>query len=99
MGKTGIVIDKLDEQNIEFLLDKIIDLIRSEEFVDLLVPWLIAAVDRKVQLTLNLQSNISECLWSILNPKETDHYNFSQVQISEINRISNLLKANLASIN
>lgn len=99
MGRTGIVIDKLDEQNIEFLLDKIIDLIGSGEFVDLLLPWIIAAVDRKVPLTLNVQSSIVECLTNVLSPKGTEQYRFDEIQISEINRISNLLKANIASLN
>lgn len=99
MGKTGIIIDRLDEKNIEFLMDKIIELIRSEEFVDLLLPWLIASIDKKVPLTLNLQGNINECLLCLLNPKVTDHYHFTEVQLSEINRIANILGENLASIN
>jgi hypothetical protein len=99
MGRTGIVIDKLDEQNIEFLLDKIVDLIGSGEFVDLLLPWIIAAVDRKVPLTLNVQSSIVECLTNVLNPKGAEQYKIDEVQISEINRITNLLKANIASLN
>jgi hypothetical protein len=99
MGRTGVVIEKLDEQNVEFLINKIADLIIAGEFTDLLLPWLIAAVDRKVVLTLNTQSSIIECFSQTLGPANAKIYHFDELQISEINRIINLLKANLASIN
>ncbi len=99
MGKTGVVIEQLDGQNVEFLLSKVVDLIGSHEFVDLLLAWVIAAVDRKVPLSLNIQSSMLECLSYLLGLESSNDYRLDELQISEVNRVYNILKANLASFN
>jgi len=99
MGKTGVVIDQLDSQNVEFLLYKIVDLIGSREFVDLLLAWIIAAVDRKVVLSLNIQSAILEALSYLLGSEGASDYRLDEMQISEANRVYNILKASLSSFN
>ena len=99
MGKTGVVIDQLDAQNVEFLLTKIVDIIGSREFVDLLLSWIIAAIDRKVQMSLNVQSSLIESLTYLISIEGSKDYRFDELQISEINRVYNILKANLASFN
>jgi len=97
MGKTGVVIDQLDAQNIEFLLNKAVDLVKAREFVDLLLGWMVAAVDRKVNLSLNIQSIMLEALGGLLGLEGGEEYRLDEVQISEVNRVYNILKAALNS--
>ena len=99
MGKTGIVIEQLDAQNIEFLVNKAVDLVKSREFVDLLLSWMVAAVDRKVNLSLNTQSVMLEALGGLLGLEGAEEYRLDEVQISEVNRVYNILKASLTSFN
>ena len=98
MGKTGIVIDQLDGQNIDYLLTKALDLIKSREFVDLLIPWVVAAIDRKVRLSLNIQSAIMETLEELLELEGSEEYQLDELQISEVNRIYNILKIKISSL-
>jgi len=98
MGKTGIVIDQLDMQNVEYLLMKTLDLIKAKEFVDLVISWVIAAVDRNIKLSLNMQSLMLEVLGGLLNSEESEEYQLDELQISDLNRIYNLLQMNFTSI-
>eukprot|EP00826_Nyctotherus_ovalis_P009630 TRINITY_DN12547_c0_g1_i3.p1 TRINITY_DN12547_c0_g1~~TRINITY_DN12547_c0_g1_i3.p1 ORF type:complete len:198 (-),score=72.73 TRINITY_DN12547_c0_g1_i3:51-644(-) len=98
MGKTGVVIEQLDGQNVEYLLGRAVDLVKAREFVDLLVGWVVAAVDRRVKMSLNTQGTIVETLGDLLE-LEGEEYQLDELQISEVNRAYNLLKMSLSSLN
>jgi len=95
MGKTGIVIEQLDGQNVECLLGKAVDLIKAREFVDLLIDWVVAAVDKRVKLSLNTQGTIIDTLEDLLEVEGGEEYQLDELQISEVNRAYNILKMNL----
>ncbi len=97
MGKTGVVIDQLVSQNVEVLMERVVELIGAHEFVDLLLPWVIAAVDRKVPLAAGVQSSIMNCLSYLLGLESSGEYRLDELQISEVNRAYNILKASLAA--
>lgn len=97
MGKTGVVIEQLDGQNVEYLLGRAVDLVKAREFVDLLIGWVVAAVDRKVKMSLNTQGAIIDTLGDLLE-LEGEEYQLDELQISEVNRAYNLLKMSLSSL-
>eukprot|EP00826_Nyctotherus_ovalis_P022490 TRINITY_DN17428_c0_g1_i1.p1 TRINITY_DN17428_c0_g1~~TRINITY_DN17428_c0_g1_i1.p1 ORF type:complete len:101 (+),score=26.51 TRINITY_DN17428_c0_g1_i1:451-753(+) len=97
MGKTGIVIDQLDAQNTEYLLTKSLDLIKAREFVDLLISWIIAAIDRDIKTSLNVRSSMMEVLRELLE-EEDEEYQLDELQVGEISRVYNVLQMSSASV-
>ena len=98
MGRTGVVIEHLDQPNIEFTLSKIIDLLSSGDFIDLLLTWVIAAVDRKIRLSINIQSNLARCLSELLSEELQSRHPIDAVQLAEVTRVYSLLKENLSPL-
>ena len=94
MGRTGIILKNLDQANCEYLLSRIIDMIGNQDFVNFLLPWTISYVDSKIQLSLHLQSSLSEALRSLLDEKNQSQ-KLDNNQILEINRVLVNLKDNL----
>ena len=82
----------------EYLLTRILDMISSGDFIDFLLPWMTAWIDRKIPLTINLQSSILDCFGILLQAEDKDKTQLEEVQICEINRIYNLINNNLALI-
>jgi hypothetical protein len=95
MIKTDVVIEHLDIQNTEYLLLKVIDLVKAREFLDLLLPWLISAVDRRFDLSLNTRSMIMETLEELLQSEESSEYRLDELQVKEVSRVYSKLRKEL----
>ena len=95
--KTGVVIEHLDTQNTEYLLLKVIDLVKAREFLDLLLPWLTSAVDRRFDISLNARSMIMEALEELLESEESSEYRLDKLQVKEVYRVYNKLRQDLIS--
>jgi len=88
IGKTGVIIEHLDITSLEHLLMRIAEMIREREFVDLVFPWIVAAVDNKMRISKTLKAEILTALEDLL--KDHNFY-LDQLQVDEINRIWNIL--------
>jgi hypothetical protein len=40
MGRTGVCLDELTDATISNLLDSAVDLLKSREFIEVLLPWI-----------------------------------------------------------
>jgi len=91
MGKTGIIIEKLDPQLAENLVIKIIELLESGEFIEFLLGWIIAVVDRKINLVSTVRNNLIKSLGNLCE-NEGSKGRLDEMQMSEANRVFNILK-------
>ena len=92
MGRTGVgILDKLDSVVIAGLLPKVIELINSEEFIEMLLGWVIAVVDRKIALSPDIRASLTNTLSNICEG-ESKKGRLDEMQLSEANRAYNILK-------
>jgi len=91
IGKTGIVLDELDLDIIENVLSKAAELIISGEFIELLINWIVVAIDKKYKLSNKLKRTLIRSISTVCeNEKRID-----EMQISEANRVLNILKLDI----
>ncbi len=95
MGKTGIVVERLEPSIAETLVIRVVELVQTGEFIEMLLSWLIAAVDRKVALSAGCRNAISECLAWVCSNVEQGKVRLDEVQLSEANRVFNMLHTGL----
>mmetsp|Transcript_27248 Transcript_27248/g.20393 ORF Transcript_27248/g.20393 Transcript_27248/m.20393 type:complete len:83 (+) Transcript_27248:1637-1885(+) len=66
MGKTGVCISKLSKSVLEFLVDRIVDMISKRDFLNVLVLWAQELVNTLVEdhyaMNFNVTANFIECL-------------------------------------
>ena len=91
MGKTGVVIELLDVSNAKKFLAKALNSIKEREYIDFFLAWIIAAVDRDVELSIDVQNSILEIFKELLEVSFMDYFRLDELQVSEINRVYNLL--------
>ena len=85
IGRTGIVIEQLDSHNTECLVKRMLDLIGSREFVDFLLPWISACVDRRVQMSIPLVRSIQNCLRElVLLGRDAGIDEFQQCEVKRV---------------
>ena len=87
MGKTGIVIEYLDNICIEYVLSVIIKVVESRDYLSLVIPWIRAALVKQVDIG-NKPMQIGDCIRSLL--KDT-HSNISGEILTEAHKILMLL--------
>ena len=94
MGKTGVVIGRLSPKYGEDLLMRAISILRQREFVDLILPWMLHSIDKRLELPLRIRREMLNVLEDLIR---TNDFEFDEVQASDINRICNILKLSIAS--
>jgi len=77
MGKTGVCLSKLNKSVLEYLVEKIVDLISKRDFLNVLVLWAQELANILVEdhyaMNFNVTSNFIECL-----KRMSDDYNVPQ---------------------
>ena len=91
IGKTGIVLDKLKDNIIENVLEKIAELISVGEFIELLLGWIIAVIDRKFNISNKVKDSLGNAM-TILCEDDEMMGRLDEMQLSEANRVLNILK-------
>lgn len=93
-SKTGIVLDKFNAALIENVLTKIAEIVISGDFVELLLGWIITAVDKKFKLSVGLKGALENALTGLCEDDDKMK-RLDEMQLSEANRILNILKIDI----
>jgi hypothetical protein len=94
MGRTGVCLDKLDDDNLEKLLRTIAITLNSKTFVDLLLPWMKQFCKQYNNLhpvvqNISITKSIEDCFYVLL----TDTQNFlDQNQKDDVELMYNFIK-------